>query len=70
VAYPGIELPDITDFLIIPVPIFFHVRYSFTELILPLFPIVVALYITIGLQESSAGVIDMFNLEMLPAASI
>jgi hypothetical protein len=70
VAYPGIELPDITNFLIILVPIFFHVRYSFTELILPLFPIIIALYITISLQKSSAGVIDIFNLEILPAASI
>jgi hypothetical protein len=40
------------------------------ELNLPLFPIVVALYITIGLQESSARVTDMFDLEMLAAASI
>jgi hypothetical protein len=40
------------------------------ELILPFFFIVVALCIAIGLQESSAGVADMFNLEMLAAASI
>jgi hypothetical protein len=68
VTNPRIELSNVADFSIIPV-LLFNVGYCFTELILLFFFIIVTLRVAISLQESSAGVADMFNLEMLAAAS-